>query len=294
KPRCDVLLHGSCHAPGGRKTQACEVEVAVGPWRKRLRVLGDRAWTGGLAGARLSEPVAFECMEISYARAYGGTQVNPRDPSQVELLRENPVGVGFYPYSRGAGLDGLLGPNCEAIGDRVTSPWGRHQPAAFGPVGRSWLPRLPLAGTYDQSWLDQQFPFLPRDFRHDYFQSAPPDQQVSPPSGGELCVLINLTPEGRTSFILPSTQMPVVFVHDDGRVETQAIMDTLVIDAHHRRVTLTWRASLALHRSLAEVRELVFGPMTPGWQRAQARGKVYYRSLSELCLATARARLGPD
>ena len=70
-------------------------------------------------------------------------------------------------------------------------------------------------------------------------------------------------------------------------------MDPLVIDATARRVTMTWRASLALERGLEQLRELVFGPMTPGWARARETGKTYYRSLAELLDARDMARFGP-
>ncbi|MFO7562060.1 MAG: DUF2169 domain-containing protein [Enhygromyxa sp.] len=293
KPRCDVLVHACAHAPAGRPAREVEVEVGVGNWRKRLRVLGERVWTGGIAGARLTEPVAFERMEISYERAFGGVQLDPADPSYSKALRENPVGVGYYPFSRGSALDGLIGPNCEALDDPVRSCSRPHRPAALGPIGRSWLPRLSLAGTYDQRWVEERFPFLPADFRYDYFQSAPGDQQISPPRGGETCRLINLSPSGSLSFSLPVTAMPVEFVRADRRrVETTASMDTLVIDASTQRVTMTWRASLALERGVEEVRELVFGAMTPGWVRARETGKSYYRSLAELIDANRQARLG--
>ncbi|KIG19126.1 hypothetical protein DB30_04591 [Enhygromyxa salina] len=37
---------------------------------------------------------------------------------------------------------------------------------------------------------------------------------------------------------------------------------------------------------------MVFGAMTPGWRRARATGRSYYRSLTELAQANANARLG--
>ena len=64
-------------------------------------------------------------------------------------------------------------------------------------------PRYPYAGTYDQHWIDEVFPFLPADFDDRYYQAAPEDQWIDEPQGGEEVVLVNLTPEGRTSFRLP-------------------------------------------------------------------------------------------
>ena len=53
---------------------------------------------------------------------------------------------------------------------------------AFGPVGRSWQPRIRWAGTYDQKWMDEKFPFLPEDFDERYYQCRPrgPADGLSP------------------------------------------------------------------------------------------------------------------
>ena len=32
---------------------------------------------------------------------------------------------------------------------------------SFGVIGRNFKSRFPLAGTYDQNWMDNVFPFLP-------------------------------------------------------------------------------------------------------------------------------------
>jgi len=50
---------------------------------------------------------------------------------------------------------------------------------------RNWEPRYKLAGTYDQKWLDDVFPFLPADFDERYYQAAPEDQQVPWLKGGD-------------------------------------------------------------------------------------------------------------
>src|SRR5262245_61712102 len=40
KPRCDVLLNGSCHAPGGRPVRSVEVAMGIGSLRKSFMVVG--------------------------------------------------------------------------------------------------------------------------------------------------------------------------------------------------------------------------------------------------------------
>ena len=67
--------------------------------------------------------------------------------------------------------------------------------------------RRQLAGTYDQEWIDNNFPFLPPDFKEAYYQAAPADQQIPYLQGGERVFLENLTPAGQTSFDLPQIEI---------------------------------------------------------------------------------------
>ena len=69
KPNGEVLLHGTCHSPGGAPVRECPVRVTVGEWSKALRVVGWRAWSDGLAGAALSAPVPFSYMRRAQRHA---------------------------------------------------------------------------------------------------------------------------------------------------------------------------------------------------------------------------------
>jgi hypothetical protein len=180
----------------------------------------------------------------------------------------------------------LLGrplPNTEAVGDPVRLPWGSYRPMSFGPLGRGWEPRLAFAGTYDQTWQDEVFPFLPADFDERYHQAAPEDQQVAYPQGGEEVVLVSLTPEGRCRFRLPVQAVPVVFFPRDGDPEAAApVLDTVVIEPDQRRLMLTWRASRPLRRNVFELVEVLIGSMSRVWWRARELGKTYYPGLGRL------------
>ncbi|HXZ85335.1 MAG TPA: DUF2169 domain-containing protein, partial [Myxococcota bacterium] len=70
KPRADVVVVGSAHAPGGRARRSLVVELRVGALRKRLRVTGDRVWRSALglwAFPSRAKPLAR--MPIVYERA---------------------------------------------------------------------------------------------------------------------------------------------------------------------------------------------------------------------------------
>ncbi len=283
KPRCDVLLNGSAHAPGGRPTWRVPVGLRLGSISKAFNVVGNRWWVDSLPTAAPSEPEPFVRMPITYDRAFGGMDVDPDNPDTPRAYMANPVGVGYYPVSKGEALPGKPLPNTEEIDRPATSPTGKYRPMSFGPIGRNFESRVPLAGTYDQNWLDNVFPFLPSDFNPLYYQSAPADQQIDYPRGGEWVELYSLTPEGRTVFPLPPVELPIEFTNASyERTEMPAVVDTIIIEPDQRRFMMVWRASLPLRRNIFEIKQGVVGRMPRGWYRARDLGKDYYRSIRDL------------
>src|SRR5262249_51916032 len=150
-------------------------------------------------------------------------------------------------------------------------------------IGRNWRPRIQFAGTYNNEWLENHAPFWPDDFDYRYFQTAPPDQQLPYPTGGEEVLLENLTANGHVRFNLPSLTLPVLFIPHRGKdQEVQAVIDTVLIEPDLGTFTLTWRASLAMRRSCFDIAQVIVGEMPKAWHRARrSGGKPYYRSLAE-------------
>jgi hypothetical protein len=291
KPRCDVLVNGSAHAPYGRPAERVTVGLRVGTIEKFFDVVGDRVWEDGPLGPQPSAPTAFTSVPITYDRAWGGVDVDPEDPERVDAYMANPVGVGHYPLSGGVVVGQQL-PNTAELGVSIDAYTGGHRPMSFGAIGRQFASRYPLAGTYDQDWVDHVFPFLPADFDPLYFQAAPPDQQMDYPRGGEWVELIGLTPEGRTVFQLPNVEVPVEFTDRDfQRSQTSAVIDTVVLEPDRGRFTMVWRASRPLVENIFELTQCVVGRMPRGWYRARDLGKTYYRTLGELVTRRAEARV---
>lgn len=260
KPHCDVLLNGSAYAPGGRPATRVTVSLHVGSVSKSFNVIGDRIWKKSLLSFKPGDPKPFRVMPISYNRAFGGVDVDPKDPERRSAYLTNPVGVGFHEYLNSNSVVGKALPNTEEVDNPVTKPSDKYRPMSFGPVGRAWQPRITFAGTYDQNWLDNIFPFLPPDFNQAYFQAAPPDQQMSYPGGGERVALINLTPEGRTVFHLPHIKLLVWFFLKNGEEkEAQAVMDTVMIEPDARRFMVVWRTSFPLRRNMFEIAQVIVG-----------------------------------
>jgi hypothetical protein len=289
KPRCDVLLNGSAYAPGGKATDRVTVSLRVGSLAKSFDVVGNRVWRAGVLYMAASSPEPFTVMPISYNNAFGGVDKAQEDPQKWRYYPLNHAGVGYHEHTSSKFMDGKPLPNTEERGNKVTNPRGNYQPMAFGPIGRAWQPRPKLAGTYDKDWLDNVSPFLPADFKEEYYQAAPQDQQMDYPQGGEEVTLENLTPAGRSTFKLPKFDVPIEFALRDGQhKEMRAVIDTVVIEPDLDRFLVVWRTNLPLRRNVFEVRELVAGKMSLGWYRARARGKPYYRSLQEMVISRER------
>jgi len=285
KLKCDILLQGSAYAPDGRPTERIPVGIRVGNWRKTFSVCGKRTWDYGLTGIRATPIEPFVKQSITYDVAFGGVDNFPEDPAKHAAFMHNPIGKGFHKNIKKEWIDGTPMPQTEVLNQPVEEPDGNYAPMALGPVGRGWASRLPHAGTYDQNWINTTFPFLPSDFKDEYYQAAPQDQQIAYPAGGEEVVLVNLTPEGRTAFYLPIIDMPVVFFRKKGeRHDTKAILDTIVIEPDKRLFSITWRAHLPLKKNIFEIPQILVGKKSHAWWRARELGKTYYPSLAHLAM----------
>lgn len=281
KRRCDVvLLNTVAHALEGEPIPHMDVGVRIGPWEKRLRVVGNRRWRHRWMKRYVpTEPEPFVHMPIGYDHAYGGIAIHPdAEPDEgAPAYRPNPVGRGYLAYDDRRHIEDSPLPNTEAPDQPIQTPYDDYRPMAFGPVARNWLPRSDWGGTYDDHWQEHHKPLLPDDFDERYYQCAPQDQWIDYPRGGEAVTLTGLDPEGETRLTLPRRKVPmqVIFANGD-RHNLNPVIDTLVIDPTHRRLTLTWRARVGLRHDIHEVDLLIVGRPTPGWERARMMDKPYW------------------
>jgi len=283
KPRCDVLFNGSAYAPGGNAATRVDVGLRVGSMSKTFTVVGNRTWKKSLMFLSATNPEPFVKMPISYDNAYGGVDKTHEDESKHRAFIDNPAGKGFHHNTAKEVIEGKPLPNTEEIGRSVSSPDGKYHPMALGAIGRAWAPRPKYAGTYDQDWIDNTFPFLPADFDERYFQAASEDQQIDHPRGGEEVVLLNLTPAGRTSFKLPTIDVPVTFYYKNYEEKnTKANLDTIIIEPDLNRFMLVWRTHVPLKKNMFEMAQVVAGTMPRAWHRARMLGKTWYPSLEHL------------
>lgn len=225
KLNAEIMLRGTCYAPGGNPVPSCAVKLGVGAWSKILRVSGRRVWSDGFAGAAMSQPIPFTTMPIDYAGAFGG-------PGYAA----NPVGKGF-------GTSEV--PSVELARELVRSRSDRPAPAGFGPLNPAWPPRNGKLGKeYGRAYREKRAPFYAEDFDWTFFQSAPADQQLAGYlRGDEEIVLQNLHPTTPVlSARLPGIRIRV-FVNDVNGLfrEVRMNLDTLFVDPDAQTLYLTWR-----------------------------------------------------
>lgn len=247
KPRTDVVLCGSAHAPQNQPSRQVDIGLKVGPVQKRLKVFGTRLWNhAGILSRRylITDAQPFVTQAIRYSDAFGGI-----DETTGEYCCHNLSGKGFYARTTKANLAGKPLPQIEDPRHLIKSPWDRPPPAGLGFYHRAWLPRARYAGTYDKAWRVQLSPRPPEDFNYRFYNGAHPDLQAEGYlQGNEPVELINLTPEGRMQFALPGVA-PLCRVR---RIDKQAAetipmnLDTVFIEPDQRRFCLVWRGRAPL------------------------------------------------
>lgn len=255
KPRCDILFaHAVAHAPVGKPTARWPIGVRVGDWQKRLVVTGPRLMERGRLGWKLGEPEPAIEVPIRYERAWGGTCQWPRrlegdaEPELLAREERNPIGCGYadkawLKKSKVADVDA---PQIEPVGqpfDANAADDQRYPVVGLGAIGRWWLPRRLLAGTYDEAWKRERWPRLPKDFDFAYWNAAPADQQIAYPSGGEQVVLIGLHEGGDIRFRLPRPDLKLLLTLESGVPLFKPLhTDTLIFDLQALQLIVVQRA----------------------------------------------------
>jgi hypothetical protein len=233
KPSAEVLVRGAAFPPGAPQP-GCTVRVALGAGKRRidktLKVFGDRRWD--FLGMSMPEP--FSSMPLGWARAFGGPGHAP-----------NPVGRGFAPTRGPDGKPVHWLPNVEHPAHLVKNKGDRPPPASFAPIDASWQARTSKMGTFDQRWLETQYPGLPTDMDLAAFATAPDDQRFDGfLEGGEPFVLENLHPSrARIEGALPRLRA-VAFVRrrgDDALVDVPMRLDTVQLFPDRERGLLSFR-----------------------------------------------------
>jgi hypothetical protein len=257
KPGTDVIVIGDACAPGGRPVTELGVELCVGDRHKRVHVWGDRAWVEAGRHVQPSRPRPFERVPIVWERAYGGIGRAAAEP-------RNPVGAGFLGDRQPEELVGQLVPNVDDPAEPLTYAGQTPRPAGFAAIAPSWQPRVAHAGTYDARWQQQRAPYLPEDFDPRFFVCASPGLNFEHGlRGGEPVALAGFDPERALwQFALPRCHFDLrARVAGTGH-PMQPLLDTVIIEPSAARLSMTWRASLAVDERLLAVERVDIGLAT--------------------------------
>lgn len=280
KPRCDVLFNACAHSPDGDPIRELAVVWQVGQLRKGLKAHGPRHWRKRFGIMSLSEAKPFVQMPLHFGMAFGGTRTYKKGwGKNAKVLTEaqlaNPAGIGWFGPRSDDEADGQAAPHLEALDDPVRKPDGRQHPVAFSAIARHWQPRPAYAGTYDERWQHNVFPFLPEDFDDQFHQCAPADQQIAYPTGNEQVILRNMM-AGRPDvrFKLPKlNNVQVRMTRSDFSTEAAiAVADTLYFEPDEERFSVVWRTSFPVKRRLQEFTALAVGPVSAQLWQERMRG----------------------
>jgi hypothetical protein len=258
----DIVLLGHAY-PAERGAAEGHVGIRVGPVQKLARVYGNRRLVKRLGvTTTITMPEPFNRIPIVYERSFGGWDRRDKNPDKHRFEPRNPVGVGYCDASMGA-ADEMLLPNFEDP-DRPYRGYGdTPPPVGFGFIAANWQPRVALAGTYDAEWDKVRKPLLPKDFDRRFFNAASPGL-VAPGylRGDEQVVVVGAAPEGKVVFNLPAAPAPVCMVEVRGkkRVRLETALDTVIVDMDLRRLTLIWRAHLAVRNGPHDILSVELSP----------------------------------
>lgn len=235
KPKADVLVSACAYAPRKGTADVLRVSVQVGRVNKMLAVIGDRVWRSGFLGNTMGPIKAFQRMELTWDRSFGGAG-----------FAKNAVGRG---YGEEAGPDGkpvVRLPNVEDPARLISSPSDKPEPAGFGPIPMSSPVRMAKVGTYKAKWFKERFPWFPEDFDWAFFNAAPLDQQAAYFRGDEALKFENLhrdhaVLECRLPGIRVRCFYAKVVMAPEDIVEVPMNLDTVSADLEADKLVLVWR-----------------------------------------------------
>jgi hypothetical protein len=233
KPRADVSLVGNAYAPRSEVVRALTARLIVGEVEKAVEVHCPRVIT---REGELREGARWSTMPLRYEYAAGG------------LETWNPVGVGPSAPADQYGQRPL--PNLQPPGLRAAQWSDIFVPTGFGPISPRWRLRREKLGRRADGWSDEGWTqiALDDDFDGEFFQTAPPDQQVDALRDDERIVLEYLNADHPSlATKLPGVH-PHAFVEIPGAAARDLLMtaDTLWIDTDRAICTLTWRGQVAV------------------------------------------------
>lgn len=248
KPGTDCVLIGHAYAQKP-KTRQIDVTFAVGPVQKTVRVFGDRMCSRILGIKTKSKPAFFEKIPLIYENAFGGQDLSPRKAKHHANYAWNPVGRGFRAKWSKMRFSGTKLPNL--VYPFGKKPADKSKAAGFGMIPVHWRPRCGYAGTYDAKTASI---FPPADVDPRFSCSAGSGLTSSKHlQGNETVFVQHATPGGQLQFTLPSVRPKVVVCVEGKHLETNVLLDTVIVEPDEKRLQLVWRGKQNVHQRVNQV-----------------------------------------
>lgn len=232
KPRVDIVLVGTAHAPRRAPARSIPVRLVVGDLEKSLEACLPRTVC---ADGAFREGALVQSIPLRWELAAGG-------PGTA-----NPVGMtqDVHPAFGTRVL-----PQIQPLGWFPAEPSDVIPIVGFGPIAPAWPGRRDRLGDRAASFRhgDWSNEVLGDGFDLLYFQAAPPDQQIESLRPDERIILENLLPDTPRLVTNLAGFMPRAFLcRSPGGISPVALRaDTLCIDADRGLCTVTYRGHLDL------------------------------------------------
>ncbi len=266
KPKTDVSFNAIARSPEAKPLESWPIQFNIKERRSYgFHVFGERFWEVSEADKdghwQLSPIKPMIELPLTYAHAYGGTAKTSE--SEVVAHPYNPIGRGLLNDYLLSLREPIAAPQIGLVGEfAAIRPNEPMTVCGCGPLTKSWLPRLSLAGTFDEAWRNERHPRMPVDYDYSYWNGAPLPLQVSPYLlGNEIIELSGVRHEPQAyTFGLPGMAVRCRIVRESvNEPENLALnLDTIHCDIshpdqEHHWMSLTWRLTLPNPDDMREI-----------------------------------------
>lgn len=293
KPQAEIIVTGIASQPTAKQEWLCDIGLfglrehswdnTYQEWHKSILVTGERFWQKQNGQWHLTPVSETSQVELHYENAYGGHyRLKSQDTEQAEQIisvdyPDNPSGTGWLPTDKDFSklsleeqrayfkhvieqeqvlrAPQLLSLDTHLRPPNLISPYQPIKVAGFAAFTNFWQPRMHYLKE-DLDWSEEATGGgYPVDFDMRHWQQAPSDQWLPyHPKGGEILTLSGFFPEGKQSYILP-TSLAYLIVDDGEQLAMKLDMDidTLVIDTQRRTLEIVWRRIVLLSKFGEEV-----------------------------------------
>lgn len=242
----DVTAIACSYAPDGGALPAWQAGIAVGEYEKLLNIHGPRSWAHDRKnGWRLTPSAPAQMVPVDYFHAFGGRIMGGTEPSN-DVYALNPLGPGVLNDKFADKGAAYPAPQVDSPRQPITTPFEDYTPEGLAPIHPAWAFRQRFAGSYDETWVQTQHPFLPPDFDYHFYNCAHPTLTFGPYlEGTEYIRVAHLHPAfPQMGFFLPHRFFGAVASYRDA----STLRSPMALDGVHLelleeqpKLRLTWR-----------------------------------------------------